>query len=209
MLHFSFGLFSVVIFFLISIYMLSLSFSLLTFENPIYAIFLLVLVFFGSSFLLIELNLFFLSLMILIVYLGALIVLFLFVVMMLNIKSLELNRVINFFPFFFIFVSAFFLFFLSNHYEFSNFNINQDFVLFSFFFFNWQTVYHLNGLFFSLGFYLYTFGSIFLILISLVLLLAMLGAIVLTLTPYRYFLKQNSIDQLLQLRYLENINLKN
>src|SRR6187431_2228277 len=114
----SFGLFSIIIFLLISIYMLLLSFSLLTFENPIYAIFLLVLVFFGSSFLLIELNLFFLALMILIVYLGALIVLFLFVVMMLNIKSLELNRVINFFPFVFVFFSAFLLFALSNGFDF-------------------------------------------------------------------------------------------
>ena len=69
----SFGVLSIVIFFLISIYILLLSFGLLTFENPIYAIFLLVLVFFGSSFLLIELNLLFLSLMILIVYLGVLI----------------------------------------------------------------------------------------------------------------------------------------
>jgi NADH:ubiquinone oxidoreductase subunit 6 (subunit J) len=205
MSFFSFGLFSIIIFFLIFIYMLALSFSLLTFENPIYAIFLLVLVFFGSSFLLIELNLLFLSLMILIVYLGALIVLFLFVVMMLNIKSLELNRVINFFPFIFIFASAFFLFFLSNGFDF--FKLNTNLTLFLFYSFEWQHLYYLTGLFFSIGFYLYTFGSIFLILISIILLLAMFGAIILTLTPFRHFFKQNSIDQLFQLRYLENIKL--
>jgi NADH:ubiquinone oxidoreductase subunit 6 (subunit J) len=202
----SFGLFSIIIFLLISIYMLSLSFSLLTFENPIYAIFLLVLVFFGSSFLLIELNLLFLSLMILIVYLGALIVLFLFVVMMLNIKSLELNRVINFFPFIFIFASAFFLIFLSNGFNF--FTMNTNLTLFLFYSFEWQSLYYLTGLFFSIGFYLYTFGSVFLVLISIILLLAMFGAIILTLTPFKHFLKQNSVDQLFQLRYLENINFK-
>lgn len=207
MFFFSFGFLSIFIFVLICIYILSLTFGLLTFENPIYAIFLLVLVFFGSSFLLIELNLFFLSLMILIVYLGALIVLFLFVVMMLNIKSLELNRVINFFPFLFIFFSAFFLFFLTSDFSFSNFQVSLN--LFFLNVYEWEHSYFSRGLFFSLGFFLYTFGSVFLILISFILLLAMIGAILLTLVPHRYFLKQNSIDQLFQYRYLENIKIKN
>lgn len=202
----SFGVFSVLVFFLISVYILLLSFGLLTFENPIYAIFLLVLVFFGSSFLLIELNLFFLALMILIVYLGALIVLFLFVVMMLNIKSLELNRVINFFPFIFIFFSAFLLIFLSKNFSSSSFDYNL--VLCYLFYFDWQHVYYFFGSFVGMGFFLYTFGSVFLIIISLILLLAMLGAIILTLAPSRYFYKQNSINQILQLRFLENIDLK-
>jgi NADH:ubiquinone oxidoreductase subunit 6 (subunit J) len=202
----SFGALSVIIFFLISIYILFLSFGLLTFENPIYAIFLLVLVFFGSSFLLIELNLFFLALMILIVYLGALIVLFLFVVMMLNIKSLELNRVINFFPFIFIFFSAFLLIFLSKGLYFSSFDYNL--ALCYVFYFDWQHVHYFLGSLIGMGFFLYTFGSIFLIIISIILLLAMLGAIILTLTPSRYFYKQTSINQILQLRVLENIDLK-
>jgi len=203
----SFGVLSIVIFFLISIYILLLSFGLLTFENPIYAIFLLVLVFFGSSFLLIELNLLFLSLMILIVYLGALIVLFLFVVMMLNIKSLELNRVINFFPFLFIFLSAFVLVFFSKGVQFSNFESNV--VLCYVFYFDWQHVYNYTSSFLNMGFFLYTFGSVFLIIISLILLLAMIGAIILTLTPSRFFYKQNSINQILQLRILENVDLTN
>lgn len=203
----SFGVLSIVIFFLISIYILLLSFGLLTFENPIYAIFLLVLVFFGSSFLLIELNLLFLSLMILIVYLGALIVLFLFVVMMLNIKSLELNRVINFFPFLFIFLSAFVLVFFSKGVQFSNFESNV--VLCYVFYFDWQHVYNYTSSFLNMGFFLYTFGSVFLIIISLILLLAMIGAIILTLTPSRFFYKQNSINQILQLRILENVDLIN
>lgn len=203
----SFGVLSIVIFFLISIYILLLSFGLLTFENPIYAIFLLVLVFFGSSFLLIELNLLFLSLMILIVYLGALIVLFLFVVMMLNIKSLELNRVINFFPFLFVFLSAFVLVFFSKGVQFSNFESNV--VLCYVFYFDWQHVYNYTSSFLNMGFFLYTFGSVFLIIISLILLLAMIGAIILTLTPSRFFYKQNSINQILQLRILENVDLTN
>lgn len=202
----SFGVLSIFIFFLVSIYILLLSFGLLTFENPIYAIFLLVLVFFGSSFLLIELNLFFLALMILIVYLGALIVLFLFVVMMLNIKSLELNRVINFFPFLFIFFSAFVLVFFSKGISFSNFDFNLAFCYV--FYFDWQHVFNYTTSFFGMSFYLYTFGSVFLIIISIILLIAMIGAIVLTLMPSRHFYKQNSINQILQLRFLENVNIR-
>lgn len=203
MLFVSFNFLSVFIFLIIASYILFLTFGLLTFENPIYAIFLLVLVFFGSSFLLIELNLFFLALMILIVYLGALIVLFLFVVMMLNIKSLELNRVINFFPFIFVFFSAFLLFILSNG---SNFyEVDSIFSLFYLYSFDWQHTYYYRGSFFALGFYLYTFGSTLLILGGVILLLAMLGAIILTLMPSRHFYKQNSIDQILRLRRIENV----
>lgn len=206
MSFFSFGVLSIFIFLLLSIYILLLSFGLLTFENPIYAIFFLVLVFFGSSFLLIELNLFFLALMILIVYLGALIVLFLFVVMMLNIKSLELNRVINFFPFLFVFFSAFILFMLSTNFTISSVNVNM--VLVHLFYFDWQHAYYYVSSFLGVGFYLYTYGSVLLIIISIILLLAMLGAIILTLTPSRYFYKQNSINQILQFRNLENLSFK-
>lgn len=205
MSFFSFGILSIVIFFLISVYILSLALSLLSFENPVYAIFLLVLIFFGSSFLLIELNLFFLALMILIVYLGALIVLFLFVVMMLNIKSLELNRVINFFPFVFIFISAFCLFVLSG--DAVVFPQDSNMFLFCLSFFDWSHVYFFVGSFLSVGFSLYTFNFILLILISFVLLLAMFGAIILTLMPSRYFFKQNSNSQILQLRVLENVKI--
>lgn len=202
----SFGVLSIFIFLILSIYILLLSFGLLTFENPIYAIFFLVLVFFGSSFLLIELNLFFLALMILIVYLGALIVLFLFVVMMLNIKSLELNRVINFFPFLFVFFSAFVLFLFSKNY--TGLYFDSNLVLVHLYYFSWQHAYYYFSSFISMGFYLYTYGSVFLIIISIILLLAMFGAIILTLTPSRYFYKQNSINQVLQFRALENLMFK-
>jgi len=115
-----------------------LSFGLLVLENPVYSIFLLVLVFFGSSFILLELNLFFLALMILIVYLGALIVLFLFVVMMLNIRSVELGRVINFFPFLTTVVSVIFLFMLSTS---SNF-LSIDFeIVFFFRLLDWKSIF--------------------------------------------------------------------
>jgi NADH-quinone oxidoreductase subunit J len=65
-------------------------FILLT-NNPVHAILSLVLIFFLSSCLAVALGVEFLAFLILIVYVGAISVLFLFVVMLLNIRVLELN----------------------------------------------------------------------------------------------------------------------
>lgn len=60
-------------------------------NNPVHAILALVLIFFLSSCLSLMLGVEFLAILILIVYVGAISVLFLFVVMLLNIRVLELN----------------------------------------------------------------------------------------------------------------------
>ena len=60
-------------------------------NNPVHSILGLVLIFFLSSCLSIALGLEFLAILILIVYVGAISVLFLFIVMLLNIRVLELN----------------------------------------------------------------------------------------------------------------------
>lgn len=60
-------------------------------DNPVHAILALVLIFFLSSCLSLTLGVEFLAILILIVYVGAISVLFLFVVMLLNIRVLELN----------------------------------------------------------------------------------------------------------------------
>lgn len=60
-------------------------------NNPIHSILALVLIFCLSSCLALSLGVEFLALLILIVYVGAISVLFLFVVMLLNIRVLELN----------------------------------------------------------------------------------------------------------------------
>lgn len=61
-------------------------------KNPVYSLLFLVLVFCNVSALLFLLRLEFLPLLLLVVYIGAIVVLFLFVVMMLNIKFVELKR---------------------------------------------------------------------------------------------------------------------
>jgi len=66
------------------------SLLVITSKNPIHSIFSLVLAFANVSILLILLGIEFLGLLFLIVYVGAIAILFLFVVMMLNIKLVEL-----------------------------------------------------------------------------------------------------------------------
>ena len=58
-------------------------------RNPVYSVLFLILVFFNAAGLLILLGLDFFALVFLVVYVGAIAVLFLFVVMMLNIRLLE------------------------------------------------------------------------------------------------------------------------
>jgi NADH:ubiquinone oxidoreductase subunit 6 (subunit J) len=81
-------------FLLIIFCFLSLLFSLLIIvsKNPIHSILYLILVFCSVTFILIILGVEFIAITFLIVYVGAIAVLFLFVVMMLNIKILELDE---------------------------------------------------------------------------------------------------------------------
>ena len=69
------------------------SFLLIVSRNPIHSILYLILVFCNVSFIFIILNIEFIALTFLIVYVGAISVLFLFVIMMLNIKIIELDEV--------------------------------------------------------------------------------------------------------------------
>ena len=61
-------------------------------KNPVYSVLFLILVFCNVSGILLLLNLDFFAMVFLVVYVGAIAVLFLFVVMMLNIKLNELSE---------------------------------------------------------------------------------------------------------------------
>ena len=72
----------------------------ITAKNPIHSVLCLVLVFFNISGLLIILGVEFLALLFLIVYVGAIAVLFLFVVMMLDVKTINMSKdFLKYFPF--------------------------------------------------------------------------------------------------------------
>lgn len=75
------------------------SMGVLLSKNPIHSVFFLIVVFLHISFLLLLLHVEFLAFLIFIVYLGAIAVLFLFVIMMFNIHILETrDNIIRYIP---------------------------------------------------------------------------------------------------------------
>jgi len=66
-----------------------LSISVVLFNNPIYSLLALIIVFFQMVILLLSIQVEFLSMIFLIIYIGAISILFLFVIMMFNLKELQ------------------------------------------------------------------------------------------------------------------------
>ena len=157
----------------------------ITSTNPIHSIFWLVLVFLCSSGFLISLGFDFIGLMVIIIYVGAITILFLFVIMMLDIIQLKkITSILNITPIMFIiFVNII----LEVWWALSTKSYNKFYTLeipidkFT----------HIN----NLGLNLYTEYSYPLLLLSLLLLVAMVGAIVLTLELGHITRKQNLTNQ--------------
>lgn len=148
-------------------------------SNPVHSIFFLVFLFLNSAVYLFLLRNEFLSIMFIIVYVGAIAVLFLFVIMMLNVKIIELKMAyINYIPLS-ILVLIFFML------EFTLYIKLNNLIVFSLPFDSY--VYWLNFYQYQLtnihvfGFYLYNYYSLFFITSAFVLFVATLGAILLTL----------------------------
>jgi NADH-quinone oxidoreductase subunit J len=137
-------------------------------KNPVHSILFLILVFLNTAMLLISLGIDFLGIFIIIVYVGAIAILFLFVIMMLNIKLTELNEgIYKYLPIGFFFGLLFLVFFTIKG----------------------------NNLV-QLGVILYTTYLPQLMLAAIILLLAMLGVIVLTFTQITS--KQNRYQDVYQ-----------
>lgn len=165
-----------IVFYLLS-FLIFLSGLLVIFsKNPVQSVLFLVVVFCLSAQLLIMLEVDFLAMVLIIVYVGAIAVLFLFIVMMLNIRVVELSEILNrYFPLailigLLIFGEILFSLYYSVPVE----NTNLVYVdLYKSF------LSHSNVV--SLGLVLYTYFSPFLIIAGLLLLLAMISSIMLTL----------------------------
>jgi NADH-ubiquinone oxidoreductase chain 6 len=154
-------------------------------RNPVHSVLFLILVFFNAAGLLVLLGLDFFAMIFLVVYVGAIAVLFLFVVMMLNIKIAEINeKRLRYLPIGGV-LGLLFLFevllivdndliplLLYNTESFLEFQ-NSSFINWSE---NLQTVTNIN----AIGNLVYTYYFYFFLLSSLILLVAMIGAIVLT-----------------------------
>ena len=235
------------LFYFFCFFVLFSAFMVIRAKNPVYSVLFLILVFCNSAGLLLLLNLDFFALIFLIVYVGAIAVLFLFVVMMLNIKLTEVHEsifhylpiggfvgFIFFLEFYFLFnqeivplhldnfsqqndsflVFQFYLFAISGFlkYGFTTPNFSEKFQLYSDSFFEklanidkfssnkidyviWPTLIDSKTPVEALGQVLYTYYSYFFIVASLILLISMIGAIMLTLNPNRAVKRQQVFEQ--------------
>jgi len=146
--------------------------AVITSKNPVHSILFLILVFLNTAILLISHGIDFLGIFIIIVYVGAIAILFLFVLMMLNIKLTEFDGdILRYFPIGFFF-GLLFLFALGSPIFLSSSSFVDWFNLLSF--------YHNNLI--NLGILLYTSFFPYLFIGTLILLVAMLGVIILTFT---------------------------
>jgi len=150
-------------------------------RNPVHSVLFLILVFCNSAGLLILLEAEFLALIFIVVYVGAIAVLFLFVVMMLNIKIAEVqNEVFQYLPIggligivflleIFLIIEGDFISLLDSS------TLNPSYV-------NWLTNKDYVPNIQTLGDVLYTDYVLFFLLAGVILLIAMVGAIVLTMS---------------------------
>nr|ALO20682.1 NADH dehydrogenase subunit 6 [Leuckartiara octona] len=175
------------LFFLFSILLIGSAIMTITSSNPIHSVFWLVIVFLYSSGFLISLNFEFLALMIIIIYVGAIAILFLFIIMMLDVVQLrKINPINNIIPILFligvnIIIEAWWLF------KYDNINFKKIY------FQDWNI--EISNHITNLGVNLYSEYAYPLLVISLLLLIAMIGAIVLTLELGLITRKQNLSSQ--------------
>lgn len=141
--------------------------------NPIHSVFWLVLVFLNSAALLLLLGFNFIPLMLIVVYVGAIAILFLFVIMMLDILHLKkIDSITNIVP---IIIITFTNIVSYLYWYFNSFNIKS--ILGNNIIWSLDT----NSQISVIGNLLYTYYSYPFIIMSLLLLVAMVGAIVLVL----------------------------
>lgn len=164
-------------------------------KNPVQSVLFLVVVFCLSAQLFVLLEVDFLAMVLIIVYVGAIAVLFLFIVMMLNIRVVELNEILNrYFPLavvvgLVIFFEVMFSVYYSIGY---NYGVLE--------YVDWYKGFLSHSNVVSLGLVLYTYFSPFLIISGILLLLAMISSIVLTLnvpghSDFHFLKKQSIADQ--------------
>nr|YP_011017022.1 NADH dehydrogenase subunit 6 [Gracilaria hainanensis]WQB61700.1 NADH dehydrogenase subunit 6 [Gracilaria hainanensis] len=165
------------LFILFSIFALFASIMVISLSNAVHSVLFLILVFCNIASLLLLYGAEFLSFMLLIVYVGAIAVLFLFVVMMLNIKKMSLRQ--NFFSIVPIGFTIFLILFNQLSGVFNNldiFHLKQDKLIWISWISESKNITNIQ----VVGNVLYTKYCFLFILSGLILLVAMIGAIVLT-----------------------------
>ncbi len=146
-------------------------------RNPVHSILALVLVFMIGSIYLISIGLDLFGLMLIIVYVGAIAILFLFVIMMLNIKHIELlENSTNFLPFSFLFLIVLWYSIMSSDPGYSTLTLEKGKLL-------------------GIQYSLYVVNIDYLIISGWILFLAMIGAILLTCYHEDYVKRQDLFTQ--------------
>ena len=177
-------------FYFFSFLIISSSILVIFSNNAVHSVLYLIFTFFNSAILFLLMNAEFLAMTIVIVYVGAIAVLFLFVVMMLNITESEIKEgFLKYFPFGLILIAIFIseLFLVFNFQSFPipenvKININEATLIESS---NTKLI----------GLFLYTDYFIIFQISGFILLLAMIGAIVLAQSDERKLKSTSSIDQ--------------
>ena len=152
-------------------------------KNPVHSVLFLILVFFNSAGLLIMLGLDFFAMVFLVVYVGAIAVLFLFVVMMLNIKLAQINeKRLRYLPIGGLLGILFLLeiFVIVDNDLIPQLNYKNENLSLSIAFTQWAFMKESLNNISALGNIIYTYYFYFFCMASLILLVAMVGAIVLT-----------------------------
>lgn len=173
-------------FYFFSILSIIFSFFVIISKNPVHSILSLILVFFNAAALLILLGAEFLAMLFIIVYVGAVAVLFLFVIMMLNIKTSNLSiSMYRYLPISILFGSVFFselfVIFYFDLVPIDVYNLSL-FLNFDYLYFNdWENSVSSQNNVLALGLVLYTYFSYLFVLSGIILLVSMIGAISLTL----------------------------
>ncbi len=180
-----------VFFIFFSIFIYIFAFFVIVSQNPIHSILCLVFLFFSAAGLLILLGVEFLGMLFLIIYIGAIAVLFLFVIMMLNLKSKNIKfSVFRYFPIFLVFLV--FVKIKTNFLNLQVFSYNFYYNPIVFWYFDLKSLDNA----FVLGYILYTFYFYLFFVCGLILLLSMLGAISLTLHKRNDVKKQQIYKQI-------------
>jgi len=164
-------------------------------RNPVHSVLFLILVFFNVAALLVLLGLDFFAMVLLVVYVGAIAVLFLFVVMMLNIKLTEINeQKLRYLPIGGL-IGLLFLFemflIIDNDVCFYNWDIIPFMV--------WSSITENSTNIEAVGQLMYTYFFHDFLIASIILLVAMIGAIVLTMhrganVKAQHIFEQNARD---------------
>lgn len=169
---------------------LVLSLLVVILPNPIYALICLILVFFNVALFLLSINVHFLAMIYLIIYIGAIAILFLFVIMMFNLRELQQQSAqINDYSFLstsfvicFLVLSKFYSLLVNSIFTFVEYDTYfTEFIKIKFNSLNYFLTYqHTDTLLF--GTLLYDYYSYLFLFSGLILLTSMLGAIILALS---------------------------